>query len=669
MRVGVLLALGASSHEATPISKVLSMLDDLTTKITDEGRDEAKTYNTFSCFCSDKTTEKTEAVQEESGKIDTETANLETYNAEKDTVTEELGAAKKELNQKQTELDKEEKRWEEVLAEYTVEHTDMELAVNALVKAVTDVKAAKTTSEAGLAQIKAVIRRSLLVAESLGHSPPKHTKLVALLQGDGDDVPDSDYTSHSSDLIEILEKLETDFKGQKSDMEDDHAKKETAHDTKVDGLRGEIKTLKSTIETKEDRLEELNSDIADSEEELAEQQSLFHDDQHFLKQLTSNCHEKAKMWDQRQEARVDELHALASAKAIIKQSVESEEGSTARGEEAPADFIQVAQRSFLKASTPTQKATALLEAKAKKLQSKALASVVAALKKDPFKKIKNLIQSLIDRLLQEAAAEAEQQGWCNTEMGKATHTRKSNHGKVRESGANIKENEAIEKQMEVLIGDLTDAISDLEDDLATAETNRDSEKTENEETIVSAKGAKKATKQAIEILKEHYRKAKAKATAADGKPVALIQADPATSESAGFKGAYGGKQGEGHGIIDMLEVIYSDFDRAISQTEQAEKDQEAQYQEFRKATTSSIAKKTTAKKNAQTDLKNARNEMNQNLDVLRESQEMIDTSMEIMQKLKAACVDTGMSFAQRKAKREEEIDALKDALDLLAPPS
>ena len=50
---------------------------------------------------------------------------------------------------------------------------------------------------------------------------------------------------------------------------------------------------------------------------------------------------------------------------------------------------------------------------------------------------------------------------------------------------------------------------------------------------------------------------------------------------------------------------------------------------------------------------------------LQENMDLLDKSLIELEELKPACVDTGMSYAERVAKREEEMDALKKALCML----
>ena len=45
---------------------------------------------------------------------------------------------------------------------------------------------------------------------------------------------------------------------------------------------------------------------------------------------------------------------------------------------------------------------------------------------------------------------------------------------------------------------------------------------------------------------------------------------------------------------------------------------------------------------------------------------LLDDSMKQLEDLNPQCIDTGMSYDERVAKREEEIEALKTALDQLS---
>merc|ERR1719428_1272486 len=78
----------------------------------------------------------------------------------------------------------------------------------------------------------------------------------------------------------------------------------------------------------EDIIAEAQSKIADTSKEigaqskdLTETSATLTDDQEYLKQMTNNCNQKSKAWDQRSKMRTEELTALTSALFIVKGKV------------------------------------------------------------------------------------------------------------------------------------------------------------------------------------------------------------------------------------------------------------------------------------------------------------------------------------------------------------
>merc|ERR1719498_1830874 len=189
--------------------------------------------------------------------------------------------------------------------------------------------------------------------------------------------------------------------------------------------------------------------------------------------------------------------------------------------------------------------------------------------------------------------------------------------------------EALSDKLGEEIKELSDAIEKLNAARAEAEKNRKEEKEENTHTIMEAKAGLEAVTMAIDILDKFYKTAK--------------------------KG----------GIVGMLEVIQSDFERTIKETAEAEKKAAQDHLDFMTETGKSLQEKEVALKE-KTKLKD---EADQNI---ADSNEKLDSEMEIMVttikeliELKATCIDTGMSYAERVALREEEIAALKKALCIL----
>jgi chromosome segregation ATPase len=81
----------------------------------------------------------------------------------------------------------------------------------------------------------------------------------------------------------------------------------------------------------------------------------------------------------------------------------------------------------------------------------------------------------------------------------------------------------------------------------------------------------------------------------------------------------------------------------------------------------SIASKETDKKNKEADLEQTKIKIEEDLNDLKKNQELLDAALKELEELRPACVDTGMTYEERVAAREKEIEALKKALEILQP--
>jgi len=203
-------------------------------------------------------------------------------------------------------------------------------------------------------------------------------------------------------------------------------------------------------------------------------------------------------------------------------------------------------------------------------------------------------------------------------------------------------------------------VNDLETDLANATTIRADEKETNLNTVAEAKEGLAAVTEAIAILKAFYKEA-AKAT------VSFAQHSPVDDDTQGpgFTGAYNGNQAKSAGIIGLLEVIKSDFERTIQTTTSSEKKAAADFVDFDRVSKGDISAKSTKSTLNSEDLETTNNGIAQATSDLQTSVELLDTALKTIEDLKPTCIDMTMPYEQRVQKREEEIQALKRALCIL----
>jgi septal ring factor EnvC (AmiA/AmiB activator) len=280
---------------------------------------------------------------------------------------------------------------------------------------------------------------------------------------------------------------------------------------------------------------------------------------------------------------------------------------------------------------------------------------------NPFAKVEKLIQALIERLIQESTSEATKKGFCDTELGKATQDRDFRRDEVKTLNVEIAGLEAKQNELEAEIELLTSGLKKVRAALATATDERAKEKADNLNTLKTAKEGLAAVIVAKKILKDFYKQA--------AKAKVFVQASPVDEDTQGpgFTGAYKGQQEASGGIIGLLEVIQTDFERTIRVTEDAEKTAAAEFILFDRESKSDISGKETKKALDEEDLQTTKSTIAQKMEDMKAAQQLLDTALKTLEDLRPACVDSGMSYAERVAKRDEEITALRKALCILDP--
>merc|ERR1719386_560424 len=124
-------------------------------------------------------------------------------------------------------------------------------------------------------------------------------------------------------------------------------------------------------------------------------------------------------------------------------------------------------------------------------------------------------------------------------------------------------------------------------------------------------------------------------------------------------------QSENGGVVGMLEVIESDFARLESDTKASEATAQKEYDSFmsdskedKAAKSSSVEHKTAKKQDQEQALTVSRKD-------LEGTQKELDAALAYFDKLKPSCVDSGVSYEDRVARRKEEIESLQEALKIL----
>jgi len=706
-----------------PVEDVIGLLEDLETQTKDEGSAEATTYDKFACFCKDTTDEKSTAILDDKTEIEKQKGELVEQTTLKAKLQQDIKDLNQKIADLNAEMSESQAVRDAAKTKFESIAADMHKAVESIEGAKDTVLANKAASFVQVkTQIKEKIRESLAHAK-MDFDPKFARQIEVLLQVDGDEdegVPEGDFESHTGDLEEMMNGLEDKYTDKEEVNQEDEDKAVKEHEDYMVAMTETKEATEEELDKTTEKLNKAEEAIGNAMKALTEAKEKLDDDEAYLKDLTAKCELKAREWDQRSQMRADELAALAKALGIIKDTVlekdaanEATRGSFVQKVDAPvkkeakkaavdadedADDDDDDDVSFLQKS-PNQKVGSLLRKavetlrgkksahkhavkvhmsarehhqyvrdkvidllrdKGQALKSPALISMAMKVSADPFVKVKALINDLIAKLIEEAADESTQKGWCDMSIGKAKNERDYEYVETAKLHANVEKLEATRDELAENVDTLTTEISELNDSLAKMTENRDSEKSENMQTLQTANEGRDAVMEAIGVLEAFYK------GAAKG-AVSLLQQkgvdDDAPSTTSAT--AYQGNQGAAGGILGQLNVIKGDFDKTIKVTTDNEYSAARAFAEFSTETKGSISGKETEKGQKEADHKNTVNEIDLTLEDMSKHQSLLDDTLKELASLKPACIDTGDSYEDRVKKREDEIAALKSAICIL----
>jgi len=307
------------------------------------------------------------------------------------------------------------------------------------------------------------------------------------------------------------------------------------------------------------------------------------------------------------------------------------------------------------------KVLTLLSTEGRRIGSSMLSTLAIRASATPFEDVKNLIQKLIERLLEESKAEATKKGYCDKELGNARKDRGYRWDDVMSLGAELGQLEAKKDVLDVEKTTLTEAINALNQSLITATTERSDAHAINKKTIEDAIQGEAAVSEALLILKTFYKNA--------AKAEVFVQYSPVDDDDkfAEQSTAYKGAQEKSKGIIGLLEVIVSDFQRTSKTTQAQEETDQSQFILFKRTSTADIGGKETKRGLVVEDLETTRATIQTKMMELQTNMNLLDAALTALSNLHKLCVDTSMLYADRVKNREEEVAALKVALCVLDP--
>merc|ERR1719420_2567338 len=400
----------------------------------------------------------------------------------------------------------------------------------------------------------------------------------------------TNYEFQADGIIDTIKEMKEKMEDERSASRKEESEKKYAYDLLMDQLSTDIEHATEERDAKTTLKAERTEDGAAAEADVVETTATRDADKKYLADLVAQCEQKSIEFDSRQQMRKEELEALTKAIEIMSDGAVS-----GNAEKHLPTLMQRKQsfglrRSAGKTSLSQRRVSVFLSEHARKAESRLLQEVAEkVLQGGPFDKVKQMIEGLISKLVQEASEEADHKAWCDEELHTNKNTRDTKSSEVNRLTA---QKEKLTAEIQLLtneIAELEKELSEANASLKEATAQRTKEKAKNEEAIKDAKEAIVAVRQALSVLQSFYAKA-AQATA-------LVQSQhkarqsPADDAPPSFSTPYKGMGGSSKGVLGMLEVILADFSRLQAETSSSEAAAADQFEKFSTETTAVIASK------------------------------------------------------------------------------
>jgi chromosome segregation ATPase len=641
----------------TPIQKVQSLLESMLKKGQAEKEAEATKYSAFSRWCTDQTRVRKNEISVANSDIEQLNANIEQASVNIRKLTDRID----ELTEDVGRWNKDSKSIADVRAKEAIDFKSTVLdygeSVDAITGAVSVLKKQAYNRDQAESMLLQIQRQRLIPTRA-------KSALASFVQRQPDEMlfrtaPQAyGYEFQSGGVVEMLERLLDQFTTKKRDIEAEELKAKSAFEQLTQQLTDNIENAEHEISKRSEMRASTQTTKAEAEGDLAQTINDRDEDQKYLNEMTALCELKATDFASRQKMREEEIIALAEAARIISSSTVSGAGAN----HLPS-FSQnivgsaLAQLGHGHENPAQERAAAFLTERAEGSSSRLLQDTARRLASGPFQKVKKMIKDLIVNLMEEATSETEHKGWCDSELVANKISRESRTEDVNQLKADIEDLTAEIAQLSEDIADLSTAIKQLDEAMATAQQDRTSSKAANDQTVKEAQEAQSAVEKATALLKEYYAKS-AQATA-------LVQQTPVEDAPETFEKPYQGMLAEGGNIISFLDVILSDFARLESETSAAEEQEVNEHKEFMFESKKDKALKETDVKHKsarKTDKESALHSAQSELDA---TQAQLDKAKAYYEKLRPSCVDSGITYEERVKKRDDEIQSLQEALQIL----
>jgi hypothetical protein len=655
-----------------------------------EKNDEEVAFAKFKTWCQHESTALEKDIKADGEDIDALTTRIGELGEEIAGLAKSIGKLEGEIEKNTATLKDKTGTRKKDHAEYLVAQKDYAESVDAVGRALEVMEENDGDTPAALLQLNSEDRMPAKIHDIV----EAYVQMTSAASSDSDaddsagGPPEANaYESQSGGIIDMLKSLQDEFRKKLADVEKAEMNSANAFAMLKQDLTDSITFAKKDIAEKTKEKGMKTEQKAEDEKQLAATINTKAATEKTFEQVTIECKEKGLSFDEKQQLREEEIEAIGKAVEILSGDdvAGAHEKNLQLVQEQVGGAASLAQlRAAATTMTPRNQVRKFIEKESHRLKSKPMALLAEQILANPFAKVKKMIDGMITRLLEEANADANKEGFCNLEMGKSKITRTKLSEDIDALAAAVDEGKASVLHLSNKIKEFSAQVSELDANMEEAAGLRAEEKKKNQQTISEAKTAQEKVQAATAVLKDFYAKAAGATgfvqtdTSLEGVKMGSEQwqslANPAfngkvdTGHKKGmqtFGSKNTGQQDSAGGVMALLEIILSDFANLEADTSAAEDQAQRAHDEF---VTVSNKDKAVAEKQIEmdsSDKTSAEARLQEDTADWNATQDELLAAERYYDKLVPQCVDPGQSFEEKQAARESEIESLKEALTIL----
>merc|ERR1719281_1656292 len=632
----------------SPVQKVVQMIDEMAGKVQKELDATTADFEEYAKFCDDQSVEKDyaikdgkESMEELDATITDTSAGIESAAAKIEDLSTKISDTESELSTA-TALRKHENE-EFVKKEKELLETTRELegATTAIKKSLSLVqlrggKVGQSERDA----LNALVAGLGQLVEASFVKPEQRRHIQSFLEQRADAEESFEARARTLDsnaIVDTLTEMTDEAEESLTTTRKREAEAAQTYALLKQSLEGETKGMKEELGESTQFKASSAEKLAQAQEDLAITTKSFNEDTAFLKDLKKDCQTRAREFEVTVKDNKAELTALGKAKAILLKKFALVQTSTK---------VHALAKAQAQNEDPKSRALRSVEQLGRKLHSTALVSLAYRAASDPFGKVRSMIEDMIAKLLQEAAEEATQKAFCDKEIGESNASKDEKQGKLDKVNSRLEKAESTIATLTEQVTVLSKEVADSDAAMAEATALRTKEKATFTAVEKDLSESQEACAAATEVLREYYEGA------------SLIQMGEKAKNQAD-------EQGDGSGILGMLEVAESDFATALAEARTVEGTAQSEFDKMKAEAKMLKATKTMEIKGKQSEigsLKTTVSDLGTDKEGLTGE---LDAVLAYLDKLKPQCETKVPSYAERKAAREQEIEGLKDALEIL----